>query len=144
MDVITKDVRALAKKELAAANRRFRMFASPHEGYAVIREELDELIDEVRKLHFGLTIRLWRDVKRNEPMKREHLNLIYDVAIHAAVEAIMWTRWKSGATRPKNESSFIKTTKRIFSSVCGFVTRCGRAWTHFGSRTFRLHLSTRP
>ena len=33
MDVITKDVRALAKKELAAANRRFRMFASPHEGY---------------------------------------------------------------------------------------------------------------
>lgn len=77
MDVITKDVRALAKKELAAANRRFRMFASPHEGYAVIREELDELIDEVRKLHFGLTIRLWRDVKRNEPMKREHLNLIY-------------------------------------------------------------------
>ena len=69
MDVITKDVRALAKKEPAAANRRFRMFASPHEGYAVIREELDELIDEVRKLHFGL-------------------NLIYDVAIHAAVEAI--------------------------------------------------------
>lgn len=49
MDVITKDVRALAKKELAAANRRFRMFASPHEGYAVIREELDELIDEVRE-----------------------------------------------------------------------------------------------
>lgn len=60
MDVITKDVRALAKKELAAANRRFRMFASPHEGYAVIREELDELIDEVRKLHFGLTIRRWK------------------------------------------------------------------------------------
>ena len=48
MDVITKDVRALAKKELAAANRRFRMFASPHEGYAVIREELDELIDVAR------------------------------------------------------------------------------------------------
>lgn len=70
MDVITKDVRTLAKKELAAANRRFRMFASPHEGYAVIREELDELIDEVRKLHFGLTIRLWRGVKRNEPMQR--------------------------------------------------------------------------
>ena len=53
-------------------------------------------------------------------------------------------KMESGATRPKNESSFIKTTKRIFSSVCGFVTRCGRAWTHFGSRTFRLHLSTRP
>lgn len=45
MDVITKDVRALAKKELAAANRRFRMFASPHEGYAVIREERSQRHD---------------------------------------------------------------------------------------------------
>lgn len=39
MDVITKDVRALAKKELAAANRRFRMFASPHEGYTRVALE---------------------------------------------------------------------------------------------------------
>ena len=54
MDVITKDVRALAKKELAAANRRFRMFASPHEGYAVIREELDkkpELYEDLSLIH---------------------------------------------------------------------------------------------
>lgn len=87
MDVITKDVRALAKKELAAANRRFRMFASPHEGYAVIREELDELIDEVRKLHFGLTIRLWRDVKEKRTQKREQ-RISFMMWQHAAVEAI--------------------------------------------------------
>lgn len=93
MDVITKDVRALAKKELAAANRRFRMFASPHEGYAVIREELDELIDEVRKLHFGLTIRLWRDVKRNEPMKREHLNLIMMWQSTQRWKLFSWPQW---------------------------------------------------
>jgi len=30
------------------------------------------------------------------------------------------------------------------SFLCGFVTRCGRAWTHFGGRMFRLHLSTQP
>ena len=89
MDVITKDVRALAKKvDLLNGNSPQVFNRLTRRVQQVIREELDELIDEVRKLHFGLTIRLWRDVKRNEPMKREHLNLIYDVAIHAAVEAI--------------------------------------------------------
>lgn len=29
-----------SKKELAAANKKFPMFASAHEGWAVIREEL--------------------------------------------------------------------------------------------------------
>lgn len=43
MDVITKDVRALAKKELAAANRRFRMFASPHEGYVAIHAAVEAI-----------------------------------------------------------------------------------------------------
>ena len=88
MDVVTKDVKRLAKKELAAANRANRMFASPHEGYAVIREELDELMNEVRPLHFNVTVRLWNNVKKNEPMTRENLTRIYNVAIRAAVEAI--------------------------------------------------------
>ena len=33
MDVVTKDVKRLVRKELANANRNFRMFASPHEGW---------------------------------------------------------------------------------------------------------------
>lgn len=44
----------------------------------------------------------------------------------------------------EERKQFHKDHEADFSSVCGFVTRCGRAWTHFGSRTFRLHLSTRP
>lgn len=32
MDVIKSDVRKLVNKELNAANKRFRPFASPHEG----------------------------------------------------------------------------------------------------------------
>lgn len=106
MDVITKDVRALAKKELAAANRRFRMFASPHEGYAVIREELDELIDEVRKLHFGLTIRLWRGVKRNEPMKREYLILSMIRQSMQRWKLFSWPQWS------RNTSAASGTTGR--------------------------------
>lgn len=43
MDAVSKDVRRLVNKELEAANRKFRQFASPHEGYAVIVEELNEV-----------------------------------------------------------------------------------------------------
>ena len=46
MDVVMNDVRLLVKKELAAANKKFPMFASAHEGWAVIREELQEVKDD--------------------------------------------------------------------------------------------------
>lgn len=42
MDAVRKDVRRLVNKELAEANKRFRWFASPHEGQNVVREELEE------------------------------------------------------------------------------------------------------
>lgn len=37
MDAVKADVKRLVKIELAAANRKFRMFASTHEGVAVIQ-----------------------------------------------------------------------------------------------------------
>lgn len=39
MDVIKSDVRKLVNKELNAANKRLRPFASPHEGQNIVREE---------------------------------------------------------------------------------------------------------
>ncbi len=38
----------LVKKELESANKKFPLFNSAHEGYAVIKEELDELWDEIK------------------------------------------------------------------------------------------------
>lgn len=38
----------LVKKELESANSKFPLFTSPHHGYAVILEELDELWDEIK------------------------------------------------------------------------------------------------
>jgi len=35
--------------ELGRATKKFGPMASPHEGYAVIKEELDELWDEIKK-----------------------------------------------------------------------------------------------
>lgn len=37
MDAVKNDVKRLVKIELAAANKKFRMFAGPHEGVAVIQ-----------------------------------------------------------------------------------------------------------
>ena len=42
MDAVKNDVKRLVKIELAAANKKFRMFAGPHEGAGIIQEELEE------------------------------------------------------------------------------------------------------
>lgn len=38
------------KEEILYATKHHRPFCSPHEGYAVIKEELDELFEAIRKL----------------------------------------------------------------------------------------------
>ena len=38
----------LIKKELARARTKFDSFNSPHEGYAVIKEEVDEMWDDIK------------------------------------------------------------------------------------------------
>lgn len=50
MDAVKNDVKRLVKIELAAANRKFRMFASNHEGVAVIQEEAVEAAREMDAL----------------------------------------------------------------------------------------------
>jgi len=44
-----KKIISLVEKELNSAYDKFNDFNSYHEGYAVIKEELDELWDEVKK-----------------------------------------------------------------------------------------------
>ena len=39
---------SLVKKQLARARSKFDNFHGPHEGYAVSKEELDELWDDVK------------------------------------------------------------------------------------------------
>ena len=50
MDAVKNDVKRLVKIELAAANKKFRMFASNHEGVAVIQEEVVEAAREMDAL----------------------------------------------------------------------------------------------
>jgi hypothetical protein len=74
--------------ELASAQHRFGAFNSPHEGYAVILEEHDELCDELPGLASAVAA-VWAAVKGND---REYaVSVVDDVAYHAervAAEAI--------------------------------------------------------
>jgi len=69
----------LVETELQEAIMKHREMMSPHEGYAIIKEELDELWEAIRKA---------RNFKeRNEPMKNEAIQ-VAAMAIRFLVDLI--------------------------------------------------------
>ena len=64
MSTIKSDVEKLVQKELEAANQRFPMFRSDHEGYAVIKEEIEESEQALENTKVYLNL-LWIGVKEN-------------------------------------------------------------------------------
>ena len=86
MNAASEDVENLVEKELASANERFPQFHSPHEGWAVLREEYDELEEEVHQLDGEINCYLWGSVKRNTAA--DNVEAIRLRAIAAACEAI--------------------------------------------------------
>lgn len=85
MDAVKNDVKRLVKIELAAANKKFRMFAGPHEGVAVIQEEAVEAAQEMDGLRRELNA-MWMGVYSNNP--QISTKGVYDRAVALAVEAI--------------------------------------------------------
>jgi len=71
MDAVRKDVRRLVNKELAEANKRFRQFASPHEGQNVVREELEEAEQAIVPLKLYIETRMWNAVKANQTVPKD-------------------------------------------------------------------------
>lgn len=88
MDAVSKDVRRLVNKELAAANQKFRQFASPHEGFAVMREEVDEVQTANENLRMETGDHIWNLIKANRTIPRDDLRAIQRAAVALAVEAI--------------------------------------------------------
>ena len=86
MNAVENQVRDLVKIELAAANERFPQFHSAHEGYAVIREELEETEEKVEMSKKYLKF-LWDSIKMDRKTKWA-VEYMKEFSINAACEAI--------------------------------------------------------
>lgn len=89
MDAIRADVERLVEKELLEANKKFPLFHSPHEGAAVIKEEIDE-VEEVYIDISNLFDVIWDWVKKDKDpdMIKDGMYRLKKHAEHLAVEAI--------------------------------------------------------
>lgn len=87
MNVIKDDIKSAIQKELRGANERFPLFASLHEAAAVISEEHDEAIDEMK--HFSDMYSLfWKAVKQNNvPVAIDCIARARHAAENLAIEA---------------------------------------------------------
>ena len=86
MNISAKKVAELIAEELEAANELHPPFASPHEGWAVILEEILEMQDEVDKInkhHESMFYNIMHDCSALEDAKA-----VEEHALWAACEAI--------------------------------------------------------
>lgn len=88
MDFVKDDVKRLTQKELEEANKRFPLFASPHEAWAILREEMTEVETERYLLDSYVENRLWNEVRKNLEIPKEDLEEVYIMAVNMAVESI--------------------------------------------------------
>lgn len=88
MDAVKEDIEKLVQKELKAANEKFPLFASNHEGYAVIKEEVEEAKEQLSYVKQMLDA-LWVNAKRNSDSHTERFaKELQRCAINLACEAI--------------------------------------------------------
>lgn len=88
MNVIYNDIKAVVDKELTAANEKHPLFASLHEGYAVICEEADEAREECDEVEKFMAL-AWKQVRKDNPkLTLEHISRVKDAAIRLAEEAV--------------------------------------------------------
>lgn len=88
---IKDNIGYLIAAELTRSYENFPAFNSSHEGYAVIKEEIEEVVEEINSILFDLN-ELWVDVKKNtnrrfitSDMKRYAFYLAYEAIQVAAM-----------------------------------------------------------
>lgn len=90
MNAIREDVEILVHEELDNANKLFPLFRSPHEGYAVIKEEIEEA-EEQLTYSKQLLESLWTSIKVNNsrlPYSKMFCKDLKQRAIDGATELI--------------------------------------------------------
>ena len=85
---LLRDIGDLANEELLFANQKFPLFASPHEGYGTMKEELEESKDEFKKVKEGFKL-FWEKIKLNENACDSALSMEID-AIKCIAEMVQF------------------------------------------------------
>ena len=88
MNAAIKKIPALVAEELEAANMQHVAFHSPHEGYAVLLEEVEETHAELIDMELAMRD-IWGAIKiDNEADCRNYARIVEHKAIRLAAEAI--------------------------------------------------------
>ena len=78
MKKVIADVNKLADEELERANEVYEQFHSRHEGFAVLREEYQETVNELRRCDYQIEKRLW-DWVMDDADSRDVLDLLKEI-----------------------------------------------------------------
>ena len=88
MNKVKEKLPALVEEELAAAMEEHPLFASAHEGYAVLLEEVEEAEKELKDTQSALRL-LWSGVRHDDPRTvARAAGVIKEAATCLAAEAI--------------------------------------------------------
>lgn len=101
-EVCKERIKHAANNEKDAAIAQHGKFHSPHEAWAVLKEEVEELcecLDEQETMFHQLDL-LWDMIRINSEIGERDLDLIYDFAKSCAEEAVqvmaMVQKWGAG------------------------------------------------
>lgn len=84
-----EQIKMAAENEKNAAMAQHGKFHSPHEAWAVLKEEVEEMCQEVNRGAFqGLLYMLWNDVKHDKETDQAKLDEIYENAFKCACECV--------------------------------------------------------
>ena len=87
MEQLIEDLRIAEKKELDKANEEHPLFASPHEGYGVIKEEYEEAREKLDLFEMIKEQEFWHDIRQDKPAEKR-AGVLEEIALHVAAEAI--------------------------------------------------------
>lgn len=86
MNAVETEVKKMVDCELESANAKFPQFRSTHEGFSVIHEEFDELMEEIQVMSDGVAD-MWEKTKKDQ-LNPTCVVINYNTAVNAACEAI--------------------------------------------------------
>lgn len=84
-----EQIKLAAENEKNAAIAQHGKFHSPHEAWAVLKEEVEEMCQAVNRGAFqSLQFVLWQDVKHDKAADQAKLDEVYNAAFACACECV--------------------------------------------------------